>query len=73
VFRVPRWAVSFDQTVYAVSNNRLKTVPVQVAYSSGEDAYIAEGLAQGDVVIVTRLIDPLENTLVELTIKNGEV
>ncbi len=61
VYRVPRWAVSFENTVYIAVNDRLKTVPVEIARSQGEDAYISDGIKPGDRVIVTRVIDPMEN------------
>jgi RND family efflux transporter MFP subunit len=61
VYRVPRWAVSFENTVYVAIDNKLKTVPVEVARSQGEEAFISEGLKPGDRIIITRLIDPMEN------------
>ncbi|MEN8245619.1 MAG: efflux RND transporter periplasmic adaptor subunit [Thermodesulfobacteriota bacterium] len=70
VIRLPRWAVTFDNTVYIANDeNRLKTVPVVVARSEGDNIYISEGLTRGDRVIATRLIDPLENTLLEVDLK----
>ncbi len=65
VFRLPRWAVSFKETVYVSSDGRLKTVPVSVARVQGEEAFVSRGLAPGDRVVTTRLIDPLENSLLE--------
>lgn len=62
VYRVPRWAVSFENTVYLAIENKLKTVPVEIARSQGDDAYISKGINPGDKVVVTRLIDPIENT-----------
>lgn len=69
VVALPRWAVSFENTVYVARDNRLKTVSVRVARIQGEEAFIAEGLQDGEQVIVTRLVDPLENSL--LTISNA--
>ncbi|MFC1828448.1 efflux RND transporter periplasmic adaptor subunit [Thermodesulfobacteriota bacterium] len=66
VFRLPRQAVSFDNTVYTAVENRLKTVSVDVARMEGDYAFIAGGLKSGDVVVTTRLIDPLENALLEM-------
>ena len=66
VFRLPRPAVSFENTVYKVVENRLKTVSVNVARLEGDFAYIAGGLSTGDTVVTTRLIDPLENALLEI-------
>ena len=69
IYRVPRWAVSFENTVYLSINNRLKTVPVKVARMEGEDAFIYDGLEPGDTVIITRLINPLENSLLNIEYK----
>ena len=70
VFRLPRWAVTFDNRVYiANAENRLQTVPVSVARTEGDTIYISEGLAAGDTVITTRLIDPLENALLAVDLK----
>ena len=62
VYKVPRWAVSFENTVYVAVDDRLKTIPVEVARSQGDEAYISQGLNPGDRVIITRVIDPMENT-----------
>ena len=70
VFQLPRQAVSFENTVYIAVDNRLRTVPVEVVRIDGEYAYVAEGLNVGDTVVTTRLIDPLENALLEITNKS---
>jgi RND family efflux transporter MFP subunit len=72
VFRLPRWAVSFEETVYISRDGRLKTVPVTVAHVQGEEAFVSEGLSPGEKVVTTRLIDPLENTLLEITATEQE-
>ncbi len=64
--QVPRVAVSFKNTVFTAQNERLKTVSVEVARVDNEYAYITGGLSDGDQVIVTRLVDPLENALLEI-------
>jgi len=67
VFQLPRQAVSFENTVRVAIDNRLKTLPVEVARIEGEYTYVSGGLKNGDTVITTRLIDPLENSLLEIT------
>ena len=67
VFRLPRQAVSFENTVYIAVKDRLKTLPVNVVRVDGENAYLAGGINTGDMVVTTRLIDPLENALLEIT------
>lgn len=66
VFRLPRHAVSFNNTVYVAEGSRLKTVAVTVARIQGEEALISGGLQAGQQVIVTRLVDPLENALLAI-------
>jgi len=69
VVRLPRWSVSFENTVYvATDQNRLMTVPVTVVRSEGDDAFISDGLNPGQTVIVTRLSDPLENALLAVSL-----
>ena len=66
VIAVPQWAVSFKNTVYLAADNHLKTLPVTVVHKADNQAYISTGLNVGDIVITTRLTDPLENALVEI-------
>jgi hypothetical protein len=64
--------VSFENTVHVSVDSHLKTVPVEVERVQGEEAFVSGGLAPGDVVVVTRLIDPLENSLLELSFAEEE-
>lgn len=66
VVELPRWAVSFENTVYVIRDGRLETAPVQVVRVQDDKAYISKGLVQGDMVITTRLVNPLERSLVEV-------
>ena len=66
VFVLPREAVSFENTVYLVKNNRLHTREVEVARVEEGQAIITSGLAAGDIVVITRLENPLENSLVRV-------
>ena len=43
----------------------MKTLPVKVARIEGQDAFVSMGLNPGDKVVTTRLIDPLENSLLD--------
>ena len=63
IFKIPRWAVSFENMVYLSDEHRLKTVPVKVDRIQGETALVSSGLNKGDLVITTRLTNPLENSL----------
>lgn len=66
VIALPRWAVSFNNTVFLALDGRLKTLPVTVERSEGDTAYVGKGLKPGDLVITTRLVDPMENALIEV-------
>jgi hypothetical protein len=67
VYRLPRQAVNFENKAYLVDGNgRLKTVAVSVERIEGEYVYVRQGLNPDDSVIVTRLIDPLENALLDI-------
>jgi RND family efflux transporter MFP subunit len=62
--RLPRWAVSYEGTAYLVRDSRLRTVRLRVNHTEGDFSFVTDGLATGDIVITTRLVDPLENRLV---------
>ncbi|WP_419660207.1 efflux transporter, RND family, MFP subunit, related to HlyD [Desulfosarcina variabilis str. Montpellier] len=67
IYRLPSWAVSYKNTVYKIQDSRLTTVPVTVARVDGDTAIVSEGLQPEDLVVSTRLADPLENILLEIT------
>ncbi|KPA13213.1 RND family efflux transporter MFP subunit [Candidatus Magnetomorum sp. HK-1] len=66
VYSLPRWAVTYENTVYLAKENRLKTVPVTVAKLEPEIAIISKGIEPQDIVIITRLTDPMENALLDI-------
>jgi RND family efflux transporter MFP subunit len=66
VFRIPRHAVGFDGTLFTVVDHRLKTVAVDVARENGDEVLVVGGIEEGDTVITTRLVDPLEGALIEI-------
>ena len=70
VYELPPWAVSYDGSVnegdvYISVENRLKTTRVQVLRRDENHVYVSDGLSPGDVAVVTRLVNPLENSLLE--------
>ena len=67
VVRLPRYAVTHENTVYVVSDGRLKTLSVTIARTQGDEAIISGGLTPGTQVIVTRLVEPMENALLNIT------
>jgi RND family efflux transporter MFP subunit len=72
IYRLPSWAVSYKNTVYKIQDSRLKTIPVKVARVEGDTAIVSHGLQPGDLVVFTRLADPLENILLEVTNLNTQ-
>jgi multidrug efflux pump subunit AcrA (membrane-fusion protein) len=66
VYRLPEWAVDFEGNTYLDVDGRLVKRPVQVVRNQGEFAYVGSGLSPGERVIVTRLMNPLPNTLLDV-------
>lgn len=71
VVELPSQAVSFKHTVYRIHEQRLETIPVTVARVQDGKSYISAGLGQGDLIITTRLVDPLERSLVQVVSGTG--
>ncbi len=65
-YRLPNSAVSFENTVYLSVDGRLRTAPVEVSHRTGDYVCVTGGLKPGDIVVTTRLTNPLENTLLDL-------
>ncbi len=65
VYRLPRWTVSFDGYAYIADGDRLRRRAVNVVRTQGEETYVDEGLSPGDIVVMTRLVDPLPGILLE--------
>lgn len=70
VYRLPRWAVSYEGNVYTAKEARLAIQAVQVVRSHGEETFV-QGLAPGEAVITTRLVNPLPNTLLAVEPKEA--
>ena len=66
LYRLPSAAVNFEGVVYRSVDGRLRSTQVEKAFIEGEDVWIASGLNPGDLVVTTRLVDPLENSLLEI-------
>lgn len=65
VFRLPRWTVSFDGFTYVAEGDRLRRRKVNAVRTQGEETYVDEGLSPGELVVLTRLVDPLPGILLE--------
>ncbi len=72
VFRAPAEAVSHENTVILAKQDgdleRLETVPVTIVYRSVRDVFVRGALNDGDILVVTRLANPVENTLLEVSL-----
>ena len=78
VVRLPAESVGFDadasgmRTVYVAAPDkettevRLATRKVKESHVDGQFVFVSEGLADGEQVIVTRLVNPLERTLLDV-------
>lgn len=65
VYRLPDTSVSFEGTVYIAENNRLRSIQVERLNIQGDEVFVS-GLKPGTIVITTRLINPMENSLLEI-------
>ncbi len=72
VYIVPREALSFTGMVYVVADGRLQYRKVDLVREEESLAVISKGLAPGDMVITTRLQEPLENSLVRVVGKKDQ-
>lgn len=79
VVRVPAAAVSFprdgtgERVLYVARKNdqgefHLATRRVKESHKDGEFSFIQTGIQEGDYVITTMLVNPLENTLLEVSL-----
>jgi RND family efflux transporter MFP subunit len=66
VFVLPRRAVDFEGRVYVVKDGRLHSRKVETGRVQDGKAIVTKGLQAGEIVITTRLENPLENTLVRV-------
>lgn len=79
VVRLAAEIVGFDkeatglQTVYVAQKEpdsgrtTLKTRKVRTSHNDGDYVYISDGLQSGEMVVTTRLVNPLENTLLDIS------
>ncbi len=68
VYRLPRWAVTYEGNAYVIRDGRLAIQHVDVVRSEGEETFVQSGLNPGDQVITTRLTNPLPNQLVRVDV-----
>ncbi len=71
VYRLPNWAVTFDDMAYIAEGERLRRVKVNTVRNQGEESFVDEGLNPGDLVILTRLVDPSPGILLEYDLPEG--
>lgn len=64
--RVPRTALSHEGTVNLARESRLRTIPVELVSENADFAFLRGDLADGDVIVTTKLVDPLEGRLLNV-------
>ncbi len=68
---LPRHTLQANDLVWvADQENRLRSRTVEVITSNGDDVYIRGGMEAGDQVILTRMENPLNSTLVQTQIQS---
>lgn len=70
LYSIKRWFVSTDDTVYKAEDGRLKTARVNRVYTQGDDLYLTGEIRDGDLLITTRLVDPIENSALKIMNRN---
>ena len=71
VVPVPRTAVGFEGELYLAKENRLERRIVQVARIQEEEALIASGVEAGELIVITRMADPLPGALISYPEPDG--
>lgn len=70
VMVIPRHTLQANDLVWvADQENRLRSRAVDVVTSDGDEVYIRSGIEPGDKVIITRMENPLNSTLVQTQIQ----
>ncbi len=72
LFRLERWLVTTDNTIYVAEKNRLKTRAVNRVYADGDLVFVTGDIRPGDTLITTRLVDPLENSTLRMVEKPAD-
>lgn len=72
VYQLPDWAVDFNGYAYLSVDSRLEKRLVSVVRGQENFVYVDEGLNPGEHVIVTRLVNPLPNSLLQVTMLNED-
>jgi hypothetical protein len=70
--RLPRTAVSHERTVYVSRKNRLHIKPIVLIFEDTGYAYVRGDLVEGERVIITRLVSPLEGRLLDFAVQTVE-
>jgi len=66
VYTLPQRVLTLDQTVRVARAGHLASVPVELIRQEADVAYVRGELGPDDLVITTRLINPIENSLVDV-------
>jgi multidrug efflux pump subunit AcrA (membrane-fusion protein) len=69
--RAPRSAVTHERTVFIAHEHRLRTRPVELVFEDRDHAYIRGELADGEILVTTKLVNPLEGRLLDVTLDHG--
>ncbi len=72
LFRLERWLVTTDNTIYVAEKDRLKTRAVNRVYADGDLVFVNGDIRAGDSLITTRLVDPLEDSALRIMKKPVE-
>jgi len=66
--RLPLPAVTHERTVFVSETDRLQTRPIRLLHEDDQFAYITGNLEAGEIVITTKLVTPLEGSLLTVSL-----
>lgn len=66
VFALPRHALNRRGQVYRAVQGFLEATPVRTVHTDRETVYVDQGLRDGDLVLVSRLVNPLDHSPVAI-------
>ena len=71
VFRIPASAVDHERRVPLCVKGRLVSRPIEIVHREGDEVLARGGLAEGDILVTTRLAVPIEGTRLDVRLSGG--
>ncbi len=66
LYRLPRWLVTTGNTIYAANDKQVATRHITKVYAHNEDLFLRGDIKEGDLLILTKLLDPPEGVALDI-------